>query len=361
MTLACLASGALPATADPPPESAAARAPSTPAAAPLLDAFGAHAGAGRDAELWKAPGRSRAPQHTRHLTHRTHAGHAERHRRPHHQDGSHQDGSHQERFTENAPMASGPRIFTGRGFDTCTAPSLDVLQSWRRSTKYGAVGVYIGGRNRACAQPRLTDGWVRSANDLGWALLPLYVGAQSPCLDPHLASARSSRIDPRRAAAMGTADGRDAARAATRLGLGPSSPVYLDMEAYPPNSAGCSTAVMQYTAGWTRAVRSAGFLAGYYSADGGIVDMSAVALKHGSGSGSVPDAVWYARWDARASTDGYGSLRRGLWTGHRRVHQYQGNVLERHGGVTLLIDRNAVDAPVAVVLPGDRRRARRAR
>jgi hypothetical protein len=57
-------------------------------------------------------------------------------------------------------------------------------------------------------------------------------------------------------------------------------------------------------------------------------------------------------------TDGQGALSRGLWTDHRRVHQYRGNVQDRHGGVSLSIDRNAVDAPVAVVLPATARALR---
>jgi len=63
----------------------------------------------------------------------------------------------------------------------------------------------------------------------------------------------------------------------------------------------------------------------------------------------LPDVLWYARWDKRASTDGYGALSRGLWTTHQRVHQFVGNTKETHGGVTVNIDRNAVDAPVALV------------
>jgi len=250
-----------------------------------------------------------------------------------------------------APLAPTPRIFTGQAFDTCTAPSLGVLQAWRHSSPYGAVGIYIGGRNRACSQPQLTSGWVRSATTLGWGLLPLYVGSQAPCLAPGLSSAR---IYPRRALTVGATEGQDAVRAATALGLAPSSPLYLDMEAYNRDGAGCSLAVLQYTAAWSQAVRAAGYLSGFYSsADAGIADLAAAALNRYRSveAASLPDVIWYARWDSRAVTDGYRALDPGEWADHRRVHQYQGNATERHAGVTLCIDRNAVDAPVAVVLP----------
>ena len=49
--------------------------------------------------------------------------------------------------------------FTGPAFDTCTAPTLAQMTAWRASP-YKAVGIYIGGVNRSCAQPRLTPTWV---------------------------------------------------------------------------------------------------------------------------------------------------------------------------------------------------------
>jgi hypothetical protein len=63
----------------------------------------------------------------------------------------------------------------------------------------------------------------------------------------------------------------------------------------------------------------------------------------------MPDVICYAHWDHRSSTDGYRALSQSEWVGHRRVHQYVGNTTESHGGQTAMIDRNAVDAPVAVV------------
>ena len=241
-----------------------------------------------------------------------------------------------------------PRVFSGRAFDTCNAPSLSALRSWRRSSPYGAVGVYVGGRNRACEQSRLNAGWVRAAAGIGWRLLPLYVGDQAPCLSR---SFGSSRINSRHASASGTSDGHDAVRSAAGLGIAPGSPIYLDMEAYPRGSGRCTQAVLQYTSAWTHALHAAGYLSGFYSsADAGVADLSAAVQHHSAAiRAGVPDVIWYARWDDRDSTDGRHALHGGLWQGHRRVHQFRGNWEERHGGVTIRIDRSAVDAPVAVV------------
>jgi hypothetical protein len=245
------------------------------------------------------------------------------------------------------------QIFTGQAFDTCVAPSTAALRAWHGTSSYGAVGIYIGGNNRGCAQPRLNAAWTRSATSIGWRLLPLYVGSQAPCLR---ASNKSSRISARSALAEGLAEGRDAVADAKALAIAAGSPLYLDMESYPRGSS-CSLAVMQYTAAWSRTVRASGYLAGFYSsADAGIADLASAdlasaALGRGNRAAAtdLPDVLWYARWDNHASTDGYRALSGSLWTGHRRVHQYVGNSKETHGGVTIDVDRNAVDAPVALV------------
>jgi len=358
ITLACLAAGSDPATAAPPKAPPLGEAPLAVEAMPVLPEF--QALSVRQIP-WggKAPRKSAKPKKPRHSniwnTSRTgnttnstngsnsakivNAVNASKARKNH-------------KKPKPAPLPAAPpapQVFTGQAFDTCTAPSLDALQAWRHTSPYGAVGIYIGGRNRACAQHRLNAGWVRSASGLGWGLLPLYVGSQAPCLGPGMSSAR---IDPRHAITTGTSEGQDAARAAAALGLAPSSPLYLDMESYNRDGARCSLAVLQYTAAWSQAVRVAGYLSGFYSsADAGIADLAAAALHRSVEASALPDVIWYARWDSRAVTDGYRALLPGEWVDHRRIHQYQGNATERHGGVTLCVDRNAVDAPVAVVRP----------
>src|SRR5918996_1182334 len=69
--------------------------------------------------------------------------------------------------------------YTGLGFDACTAPSRPTMSAWGESP-YRAIGVYIGGENRGCAQPNLTAGWVAEQTAAGWSLIPTYVGLQAP-------------------------------------------------------------------------------------------------------------------------------------------------------------------------------------
>ncbi len=57
-------------------------------------------------------------------------------------------------------------VFTGYAFDACKAPTTASLQAWAASP-YRALGIYIGGANRACAQPNLTPQWVLDTTALG--------------------------------------------------------------------------------------------------------------------------------------------------------------------------------------------------
>lgn len=63
----------------------------------------------------------------------------------------------------------------------------------------------------------------------------------------------------------------------------------------------------------------------------------------------LPEVMWFARWGVEPAVDDEPVLDRDAWQPHRRIHQYAGDVTERHGGVPMQIDRNAVDAPVAVI------------
>ncbi|MFD5435582.1 DUF1906 domain-containing protein [Kitasatospora sp. NPDC127067] len=244
------------------------------------------------------------------------------------------------------PDRSGPpRVrdtWSGPAFDACTAPSLDTLTTWRDASPYGAVGIYTSGSQRGCDQPRLTAEWVRQARALGWRFLPVHVGLQAPCADP---GRKPKRIDPAKAAEQGREEAEEAARALHTLGLAKGSPVYLDIEAYPMRDPACGQAVVDFTLGWTAALHDADYRSGFYSSlDSGIADLAAAAR---AGSSPMPDALWYARWDDRADTDGSGGLAPDLWSLHQRVHQYHGNVEETFGGATLTVDRNHVDGPTA--------------
>ncbi len=242
------------------------------------------------------------------------------------------------------PRTLGAHVFHGKGFDACTAPDLDTMSAWRDSP-YGAVGVYIGGRARSCAQPNLSRSWVHAVSGMGWRILPIYVGSQSPCATN--AHQRLSPIDAGHPDSQGASEAADAARAAAALGIARNSPVYLDMESYDTRPDRCTSPVLGFTQSWSRNLRARGYLPGFYSsADSGIAQIEAARA---AGLPDLPDLMWFARWGVAPSIYGEPSLPSGVWRPYRRIHQYVGDTRESYGGYSLAIDRNFIDAPVAII------------
>ncbi len=232
----------------------------------------------------------------------------------------------------------GTKAFTGSGFDTCAAPSLSTMDAWL-SSPYRAVGVYIGGNNRACSQSNLTSSWVSSVTDSGWQVMPIYVGYQAPV---NICGCRS--LSPSQASSQGSAAADDAVAKAKGLGMGPGSPIYFDMENYTSGSTN-TPGVVSFLSSWSSRLHQLGYQSGVY---GGVYSVFADLIAAGS-SITLPDTIWYAVWDGRNATLGASSLSDSRWT-HARIHQYSSGT-DTWGGVTVDVDRNAVDT--TLVGPAD--------
>ncbi|WP_199521068.1 DUF1906 domain-containing protein [Jiangella anatolica] len=236
-----------------------------------------------------------------------------------------------------------PRIATGLGFDTCTAPSVAALDAWWGTSPYTTVNIYFGGINRGCRQPNLTPAWVQTVSGMGWGLLPTYMGHQPICM----LGTKEHRYTAGTADAIAASNAQDAIAQARHLGLLPGSALYADVEHYDRSDTSCVTAVLRYVSTWTRTLREAGYLAGVYvHQDSGLRDLSAV---YGSSSYATPDAVWMARWDGKTALTGWPTAPDSQWANHQRAKQYLGDHDETHGGVTLNIDSDSLDAPIATV------------
>lgn len=243
--------------------------------------------------------------------------------------------------------ASGPQpgSYTGEGFDACTAPSTSQMSAWLSGSPYRAIGVYIGGIDRACAQPNLTASWVSTETAAGWHLFPLYVGSQAPCSG--IGTVMSS--DPSTAYSTGVSEADDAVAQAQAVGLPGSSVVYNDMEAYDNTNSSCSTAVLNYISGWTAELHARGYLSGEYSSAGsGITDL---VDQVGSGTYTLPDQIDFAWWNGVADTNGGSYIPAGYWSEHQRIHQYHGGANETYDGVTINIDGNYLDVGTGSVPP----------
>lgn len=237
----------------------------------------------------------------------------------------HEDPAQAGRPALDAPLSAGVTSYHGLGFDTCTAPSAAAMSAWRAHSPYRAIGIYLGGSDEACAQPNLTRSWLASQAAQGWHFLPMYVGPQAAFGELHKSSA-----------GQGTAAANDAAAQAERLGFGPQSPIYYDMESYRGHHQ--SPRVLQFLAAWTARLHHLGFLSGVYSSS-----LSGIAaLGRQSGSYPAPDVVFDALWNGQANTQDP-VLHAGQWGHHHRVHQYTGNVKQKFGGTAIDIDQDYLD------------------
>ncbi|MFF7984632.1 glycoside hydrolase domain-containing protein [Streptomyces sp. NPDC007901] len=231
------------------------------------------------------------------------------------------------------------KTYTGRAFDTCAAPSLAAMKAWHGGL-YGAAAVYIGGKNRGCAQPNLTASWVKSVTTVGWKLIPLYVGAQPSCQT----GSNPEKMTTANAASLGTADATDAVAKAAALGMKAGSPIYLDMEAYDTTNTSCNNAVLTYVRAFDKQLRAKTYRAGFY----GFTSSSAKAIANATDRTDLPGNLWYALWDKNNTTTADWPFGATQYTGHSRAHQYMVNSKETRGGYTITVDRDAWDAPVAI-------------
>jgi hypothetical protein len=234
-------------------------------------------------------------------------------------------------------------VFTGLGFDACSTPSARTMSAWSASP-YRAIGVYIGGANRACSQPNLTSSWVAAETSAGWHLIPTYVGLQAPTSS----CSSCAKLSAASAAFQGAAAATDAVAQASAVAIGPGSPIYFDMESYSRTSAATS-ATLTFLEAWTRKLHALGYLSSVYSSSAsGIADLAGAL-----GSAYLePDHLWVANWNGVRSTADP-ALPASSWALHQRIHQYYGGHNETYGGVTINIDNDYVDgATVGTAVAG---------
>ena len=229
--------------------------------------------------------------------------------------------------------ASSGAIFTGLGFDACSAPSTRAMAAWA-SSPYRGIGVYIGGVNRACSQPNLTPAWVAAQTAAGWHLVPTYVGPQAPTSD----CSSCAKLSASQATAQGSAAAIDAVEDAAAVAMGPGSPIYFDMESYSRTSS-ATAAVLAFLEAWTDELHALGYVSGVYSSSAsGIADLAGAI---GSGY-TEPDHLWIANWNGAQNTSDP-VVPASAWTPHRRIHQYRGGHDETYGATTINIDNDYID------------------
>ncbi len=207
------------------------------------------------------------------------------------------------------------------------------MSAWLASP-YRAIGVYIGGLNRGCSQPNLTTAWVGTEVAAGWHLIPIYVGLQAPTSG----CSSCAKLSANKATGQGTAAANDAVADAQRVGMGPGSPIYFDMEGYGRTSK-ASNATLTFLAAWTKRLHALGYRSGVYGSSASTIADLAGQIGFGY---ALPDDIWTANWNGRADTaDPY--VPNSAWSRHQRLHQFRGGHNETYGGVTINIDSDYVD------------------
>lgn len=249
-------------------------------------------------------------------------------------------------LTSSATPAEPGEVYTGLGFDICSAPSTSAMAVWGESSPYAAIGIYIGGVNAACLGGNLNATWVSAESAAGWHMLPLYVGLQAPggCCQAMSTAQTGGQFTT--AASQGTAAAQDAVAQAQALGVGTGNPIYYDMENYRRSTTN-SGAVLAFLQAWTEQLHTSGYLSGVYSSgSSGITDL---VTNYGT-TYVEPDELWTASWYSSApptspanayvpSTD---------WPGAHQLLQYWSDATnENYGGVKLEVDRDYVEAPTA--------------
>ncbi|GAT81407.1 hypothetical protein STXM2123_2108 [Streptomyces sp. F-3] len=224
--------------------------------------------------------------------------------------------------------------YRGKGFDTCAAPSQTAMDAWRAGSPYRAVGIYIGGINRACAQARLTPEWVRTQYTNGWRFFPLYVGPQPTSGAGSCQNDCAAITDP---VPQGRAAAEDAVARAAALGLGKGSVLYNNVEQYTRGGT-LTTRVLGYLEAWTERLHELGYRSGAY----GSVSSLVLDLVDNAAKTTLPDVIFFAHWNGEATTD-HPSLPATMWAKQQRIHQYAGDRTETYKGVTINIDRDQLD------------------
>jgi hypothetical protein len=220
--------------------------------------------------------------------------------------------------------------YHGLGFDACTAPSAAYMKAWRAHSPYRAIGVYVGGSDKACAQPNLTSAWLRNEAAAGWHFLPLYVGPQAG-FGELMAPAKQGR-----------AAASDAVMQAERLGFSARTPIYYDMEAFAPSRTGNA---LRFLSAWTTRLHALGYSSGIYSSSSS--GIAVLSQQYSGHKYAMPDVIYDALWNGKKNTSDL-VFKAGQWANHQRVHQFAGNVVRTFGGDTINIDRDFLNVNLPV-------------
>jgi photosystem II stability/assembly factor-like uncharacterized protein len=240
-------------------------------------------------------------------------------------------------------------MYLGQGFDSCSMPTLGLMQDWIVNSPYRVWNLYIGGSSRAgCGT--LTSSYISALAQQGWKFIITWVGPQAAC------TTFSTRMSSNTTTAYneGIAEANLAIDRAFDLGL--TNPdktgalIYYDLESYDTNNTQCRAAAKSFMDGWTKQLQARGNLSGVYGSP------CSSAMSDFATNPNVPDTVWLAAWispyqyRSNVSLTNLSCISNTLWGNKQRMRQYTGSHREAWGSSVLgSIDSNVIDSPVAVL------------
>lgn len=238
------------------------------------------------------------------------------------------------------------QLSVGHGFDRCSLPDIDTMQTWLEDSPYSVFNLYLGGISFGCKNDLVDAVWVYQTSLQGWAYTLTWVGPQAPCTNfTHRMSS-----DPEVAYTQGRAEAGDANAAAISLGFQADKVIYYDLEGYPNATQRCRNAVHEFMRGWVERLHELGTGAGGYG--GGCSSY----ISEWAEIQPPPDDVWIAHWykdqyDPDASVWNAPCVSDDFWADSQRTKQYAGGHRETWGSDGLTIDSNKFEGKT-VVIPG---------
>lgn len=239
--------------------------------------------------------------------------------------------------TTAPPAAASFGLSTGKGIDACgLMNNTSRAQAFWSNTPYNNIGIYIGGSAAAC--PANSASFVSSLVNMGWGIMPLWVGPQAPC------SSFSSRFSSNTTTAYNQGKNEALASYNKLVSLGMSTdntPVIYDLEGFDTSNSGCLNAAKSFIRGWTAQLHVApAQKAGVYGSS------CASGLSSYASNSPAPDFIDGADWDGITSTSNMACVSASTWTQHQRHKQYRGGHSETWNGVTVSVDSDCSNGPV---------------
>ncbi len=246
------------------------------------------------------------------------------------------------RPTPASAISNGSAVSTTQGFDRCELPSVSNMQTWWNDSPYFWYNVYIGGDEAGCP-PGNIGSWLNQVNGQGWNFEYTWVGPQPPCSTGYTNTFSS---DPATAYNQGEAQAGDAWNQLQSDGVANSAvntPVIYDLET--AGNGTCQGAINSFIQGWVNSLNtSPAQVPGVY---GSICGSNLAAL---ATLNPPPYFIWGADWDNNPNTavldDGPGGcgVPNGDWVSQQRLKQYNGDVSQNYGGVTMTVDEDCANS-----------------